>query len=60
MAADTSKSVADNPGVIAPPPAIALATVLLGLALDWLIPGLCPDRSMLHGERGALRMAGVI
>jgi protein-S-isoprenylcysteine O-methyltransferase Ste14 len=38
MAADTTKPVGDNPGVIAPPPAIALATVLLGLALDWLIP----------------------
>ena len=28
----------DNPGVIAPPPLIALAAVLLGLALDWLLP----------------------
>jgi protein-S-isoprenylcysteine O-methyltransferase Ste14 len=28
----------DNPGVIAPPPLIALATVLLGLALDWFLP----------------------
>lgn len=28
----------DKPGVIAPPPLIALASVLLGLALDWLIP----------------------
>jgi protein-S-isoprenylcysteine O-methyltransferase Ste14 len=26
----------DHPGVIAPPPLIALATLLLGLALDWL------------------------
>jgi protein-S-isoprenylcysteine O-methyltransferase Ste14 len=26
----------DIPGVIAPPPLIALATLLLGLALDWL------------------------
>ena len=26
----------DSPGVIAPPPLIALATLLLGLALDWL------------------------
>ncbi len=30
----------DNPGVIAPPPLIALATLLLGLALDWLLPSL--------------------
>jgi hypothetical protein len=28
----------DNPGVIAPPPLIALAALLLGLALDWLSP----------------------
>ena len=28
----------DNPGVIAPPPLIALATLLLGLALDWFLP----------------------
>ena len=30
--------VRDNAGVIAPPPLIALAAVLLGLALDWLLP----------------------
>src|SRR5262245_310346 len=28
----------DIPGVIAPPPLIGLATLLLGLALDWLLP----------------------
>jgi protein-S-isoprenylcysteine O-methyltransferase Ste14 len=28
----------DNAGVIAPPPVIALAAVMLGLALDWLMP----------------------
>ena len=28
----------DSPGVIAPPPLIALAALLLGLALDWLFP----------------------
>jgi hypothetical protein len=28
----------DNPGVIAPPPLIALATVLLGVELDWFLP----------------------
>jgi protein-S-isoprenylcysteine O-methyltransferase Ste14 len=28
----------DIPGVIAPPPLIALATILLGLAADWLFP----------------------
>jgi protein-S-isoprenylcysteine O-methyltransferase Ste14 len=30
--------VRDTAGVIAPPPLIALAAVLLGLALDWLLP----------------------
>jgi len=28
----------DTPGVIAPPPLIALAVVVLGLLLDWLLP----------------------
>jgi protein-S-isoprenylcysteine O-methyltransferase Ste14 len=28
----------DTAGVIAPPPLIALATVVIGLALDWLLP----------------------
>jgi len=28
----------DNAGVIAPPPLLALAALLLGLGLDWLIP----------------------
>ena len=28
----------DTAGVIAPPPLIALAAVVLGLALDWLLP----------------------
>ena len=28
----------DNAGVIAPPPLLALAVVVIGLALDWLLP----------------------
>jgi len=28
----------DNPNVIVPPPLIALAAFLLGLALDWFLP----------------------
>jgi hypothetical protein len=28
----------DTPGVIAPPPLIALAALVLGLALDWFVP----------------------
>jgi len=30
--------VRDNAGVIAPPPLLALAVVVIGLALDWLLP----------------------
>jgi protein-S-isoprenylcysteine O-methyltransferase Ste14 len=30
--------IRDNPGVIAPPPLLALAVVVIGLALDWLMP----------------------
>lgn len=30
--------VRDNAGVIAPPPLLALATIILGLLLDWLFP----------------------
>jgi len=28
----------DHPGVIAPPPLLALAVVILGLLMDWLLP----------------------
>lgn len=28
----------DNPGVIAPPPLLAAAAIILGLLLDWLLP----------------------
>ena len=28
----------DNAGVIAPPPLLALAVIVIGLALDWLLP----------------------
>jgi len=28
----------DNPGIVAPPPLIALVTLVLGLALEWLFP----------------------
>ena len=31
-------SSSDTPGVIAPPPLIALAAIVLGLLLDWLLP----------------------
>src|SRR5664280_433279 len=34
----TMTEARDSAGVIAPPPLIALAAVVLGLALDWLMP----------------------
>ena len=34
----TMTETRDSAGVIAPPPLIALAAVVLGLALDWLLP----------------------
>jgi protein-S-isoprenylcysteine O-methyltransferase Ste14 len=36
--ADMHDTLRDTAGVIAPPPLIALVTLLLGLALDWLLP----------------------
>jgi protein-S-isoprenylcysteine O-methyltransferase Ste14 len=35
----TMTNARDTAGVIAPPPLIALAVVVIGLALDWLLPG---------------------
>ena len=32
------QSTKDTPGVIASPPLLALATIVLGLLLDWLLP----------------------
>lgn len=32
------QDVRDNAGVIAPPPLLAAAAIVLGLALDWLLP----------------------
>ena len=40
----------DIPGVIAPPPLIALATLLLGLALDWFLPSFFILRGILGFE----------
>ena len=48
----------DKAGVIAPPPAIALAAVALGLALDWLWP-----KSVLQdalGLYGRLALGGLL
>jgi protein-S-isoprenylcysteine O-methyltransferase Ste14 len=48
----------DTPGVIAPPPLIALATLLLGLALDWLIPAYVLDILLTFHER--LVLGGIV
>jgi protein-S-isoprenylcysteine O-methyltransferase Ste14 len=32
------QNIGDNAGVIAPPPLLALAVIMLGLLLDWLLP----------------------
>ncbi len=44
----------DNAGVIAPPPLIALAAVVLGLALDWLLPAYLLSVLLTLSERIAL------
>jgi protein-S-isoprenylcysteine O-methyltransferase Ste14 len=44
----------DNAGVIAPPPLIALATVLIGLALDWLMPAYILRVLLSFSERIAI------
>src|SRR5437016_1545761 len=38
MSEQTPEAVRDTAGVIAPPPLIALATVLIGLVMDWEVP----------------------
>ncbi len=43
--------VRDNAGVIAPPPLIALAAVVLGLALDWLLPAYVLTVLLSYWER---------
>jgi protein-S-isoprenylcysteine O-methyltransferase Ste14 len=44
----------DSAGVIAPPPLIALAAVLLGLALDWLLPAYVLTVLLTLSERIAI------
>ena len=44
----------DTAGVIAPPPLIALAAVLLGLALDWLMPAYVLTVLLTLSERIAI------
>ena len=44
----------DNAGVIAPPPLLALAAVVLGLALDWLMPAFVLTVLLTWPERIAM------
>ena len=44
----------DNAGVIAPPPLLALAAVVLGLALDWLMPAFVLTVLLTWPERIAI------
>ncbi len=43
--------VKDTPGVIAPPPLIALAVLVAGLLLDWMVPADLLTRSLPFGTR---------
>jgi len=44
----------DTPGVIAPPPLLALAVLLLGLALDWMFPADLLALLLTRSERIAI------
>jgi len=51
----------DTAGVIAPPPLVALGAVLLGVALDWLMPAYVLTVLLSREERmviGVLLIAG--
>ena len=53
----------DTAGVIAPPPLIALAAIVLGLALDWLLPAYLLTVLLTWPERiviGVILIAGGI
>jgi len=44
----------DNAGVIAPPPLLALAAIMLGLALDWLFPAYVLAVLLSFAERAVI------
>ena len=44
----------DNPGVIAPPPLIAIAALVLGLGLDWLFPSVILRRLLGFAPRATI------
>src|SRR5664280_538646 len=50
----TMTDARDNAGVIAPPPLIALAVVVLGLALDWIMPAYLLTVLLTFWERVAI------
>ncbi len=50
----------DTPGVIAPPPLIAAATVVLGLVLDWLFPILALSKWLTFWPRVALGVVLIV
>jgi len=50
----------DNPGVIAPPPLIALAAILLGLGFDWVLPIGLLDRIPSGARLAVTIVAGLI
>jgi protein-S-isoprenylcysteine O-methyltransferase Ste14 len=50
----TMTETRDTAGVIAPPPLIALAAVVLGLALDWLLPAYLLTVLLTLAERIAI------
>jgi protein-S-isoprenylcysteine O-methyltransferase Ste14 len=64
MSAQTSAPTRDNAGVIAPPPLIALATILIGLVLDLFVPLFVLGNNFTWTKRlllgGALIAAGAV
>jgi protein-S-isoprenylcysteine O-methyltransferase Ste14 len=58
MSGEPSTRASDTPGVIAPPPLIALATILIGLAIDWLFPAYA--LTVLAGRTTRWTVGGVL
>lgn len=50
----------DNPGVIAPPPLLAAAVVVLGLLLDWMAPAYVIEVTLSFGTRVLLGLELVV
>jgi protein-S-isoprenylcysteine O-methyltransferase Ste14 len=64
MSDGTRETARDHPGVIAPPPLIALVTVIAGLVMDWQVPffflGNYFSWTVRLAVGGALVVAGVM